>query len=144
MDEGGWIVVCRWDEFQHRDMSRSSVPPWIKVYTNLLHNDSYLGLTGHQRAVLQGLWLEYASTHAHLPLTTRSLSARLRLRVMMRDIEALNHAGFIEVSASKPASEPASLDVDVEKIEVLRTSTNNGKRPVDKRRRYDELLAAAG
>lgn len=114
-----WIVIPRWDEFQHRDMARSTIPPWIKTYTKLLHDEAYLSLTSHQRAVLHGLWLEYASARRHLLLSTTSLSARLRLRVMSRDIEALNHAGFITISASRPASNLASnlasLEVEVEK-----------------------------
>lgn len=140
MDDGGWIVVPRWDEFQHRDMARSSVPPWIKTYTRLLHDDAYLGLSAHQRAVLHGLWLMYASHRRQLAANTASITRQLGLRVSSRQLKALVDAGFIEVSASKPASEPASLEVEVEKKS---TSTNNGKKPVDKRRRYDELLDAA-
>ncbi len=112
-----YIVIPRWDEFQHRDMARSTVPPWIKTYTKLLHDDEYLALTGDQRAILHGLWLEYASSRRRLRLDTRSLSSRLRLRVTSAQLEALNHAGFIEFSASKYASNLASLEVEVE-VEV--------------------------
>jgi hypothetical protein len=94
----GWLILPRnWDHFQHADATkRGRNPRWIKNYTALTSDDDYLDLTGHQRAILHGLWLEYARSGRHLHLNTRSLSARLRLRVMRRDLEALNHAGFIE------------------------------------------------
>jgi len=146
MDGESWIVVPRWDEFQHRDMARSTVPPWIKNHTKLLHDDAYRGLTGHQRAILHGLWLEYASARRQLTLSTLSLSRRLGLRVSMQHIEALSRAGFIEVSASRPAGrlagEVAGLEVEVEKKEELRSSTNTGIAPVEKRRGYQDLMAA--
>ena len=112
-----WIVMPRWDEFQHRDMARSDVPPWVKNYTKLLHDDAYLTLSSHQRAVLHGLWLSYASARRQLPLNTRSLTRQLQLRVMRRDLEALNHAGFIEFSASKPAGAHAVPEKRREEVE---------------------------
>jgi len=103
-----WIVIPRWEEHQHRDAARTTVPTWIKFFTRLLHDDAYLDLTGNRRAILHGLWIEYASARRQLALSTRSLSQRLNLKVTMRDLEALHHAGFIEFSASKPASSHAS------------------------------------
>ncbi len=105
-----YIVVPRWDEFQHRDMARSTVPPWIKTYTRLLSDETYLALSGHRRAVLHGLWLEYARTRRQLTDGTATLSRRLALRVSTSDLEALSHAGFIHFSASKVAG----LEVEVE------------------------------
>ena len=129
MNQDQWIVVRNWDKFQHRDMARSTVPPWIKNYTELLHDDDYLQLTGHARAVLHGLWLEYASTRRRLRLDTLSLSRRLGLRVSMRTLEALNHAGFIEFSASRPASNHASKVASVEvEVEKKRSSALNKTR----------------
>jgi len=146
MDGESWIVVPRWDEFQHRDMARSTVPPWIKNHTKLLHDDAYRGLTGHQRAILHGLWLEYASARRQLTLSTLSLSRRLGLRVSMAHIEALSRAGFIEVSASRPAGrlagKVAGLEVEVEKKEELRSSTNTAIAPVQIHSRYQQLMAA--
>jgi hypothetical protein len=94
-----WIVVRNWERFQHYS-DRS--PSWIKSYTAQLHDPDYLTLSSHCRAVLEGVRLAYASSNGQLLLNTRSLSAQLALRVMSRDIEALIHAGFIEVSASRP------------------------------------------
>lgn len=112
-----WIVIPKWDNFQHRDMARSSVPPWVKMYTRLLSDDDYLGLSHHQRGVLMGIWLEYARSTRQLRGSTATLTRRLGQRVTTRDLTALNHAGFIGFSASKPASGIASLEVEVE-VEV--------------------------
>jgi hypothetical protein len=102
--EPRWIVVNRWEEFQHPDVMRSQSPAWIKVYTNLLDNPDYLGLTPPQRGVLHGLWILYARSHGHVPENTATLSRKLNVRVLKRTLEALNHAGFIHFSASRPAS----------------------------------------
>ncbi len=124
-----WIVIPRWDEFQHRDMARSSQPPWIKNFTRLYDDDDYLNLSLMQRGVLHGLWILYArhrrvlsEVGARSKLVTSAAEAR-----RWRDtIEALNHAGYIILSASKPASRHASkvagLEVEVE-VEVPGTTT---------------------
>jgi len=98
MSDELWIEIPNWDRFQHY---RDRNPPWIKNYLELLHDDNYLSLTGHERAVLHGLWLEYASSRRRLRLDTRSISARLNLRVTTATLERLNHAGFVTLSASK-------------------------------------------
>jgi hypothetical protein len=104
MSDELWIVINRWDDFQHY---KDREPKWIKLYTQLHHDSNWLELSGHQRAVLVGLWLEYASAHAQLRLDTRSLSRRLGLRVSSATLEALNHAGFIRFSASTPLASRA-------------------------------------
>lgn len=94
-----WIEICRWEQFQHytnRD------PLWIKNYTRLMADDSYLSLSGHRRAILHGLWLEYAKSGRLVADNTAMIASRLRLRVTRTDLEALNHAGFIRFRASKP------------------------------------------
>lgn len=96
-----YIHIRNWDKFQHRDVARAERPPrWIRVYTELLSDEAFLGLSEHRRLILVCVWLEYARTRARLPLDTRSLSRRLQLRVTTADLEALNHAGFIHFSAS--------------------------------------------
>jgi len=141
-DRGGggerWIVIARWDEFQHRDMARSTVPPWIKNLTRLLSDEAYLTLTPNRRALLHGLWLEYARTRRQLPENTLSLSRRLAMKVVSRDLEALNHAGFIHFSASNPAGKVAGLEVERERakskslqepLTTPRANRENGPRP---------------
>src|SRR5262245_31618718 len=105
---GIWICDSRWDDYQHRDAARSKVLPWIKNETKLLSSPDYVDLSGHRRAVLHGIWLEYARSLRRLPDDTATLSRRLGLRVARADLEALSDAGFIEFSASRPASNPAS------------------------------------
>lgn len=111
MSGARWIEVVDWDRFQHyHDRS----PPWIKIYLELQHSDEWRDLSGHQRAVLVGLWLEYASSSARLRLDTRSLSARLGLRVTSHTLERLNHAGFIRFSASKPRARAPAYSQETE------------------------------
>lgn len=109
-----WIVIPHWEEFQHRDVTRSdNVPYWIKAYTKLLSDDDFLDLSHHLRGVLFGLWLEYARSTRQLRDSTVALTRRLGQRVTRRDLETLSHAGFIAFSASKPPAarqQPASLE----------------------------------
>lgn len=129
MSDSGWVVVARWDEFQHPDVARSKVPPWVKNHTRLLSDEAYLNLTPHQRAVLHGLWLEYARTRRQLTANTASLTRRLALRVTTRQLKALNEAGFIQIVASKPASTVASLEGDREREVEKKNSTNSKTYP---------------
>lgn len=107
-DSVRWIVVNRWDEFQHPDALRTGNIPWLKTFTRLLSDSSYLGLNAGERAVLHGIWLEYARARGQLTVDTASLTRRLSLRVTKHHLEALNRAGFIDFSASRPASTTAS------------------------------------
>jgi hypothetical protein len=102
-----WIVIPKWEEFQHRDAARSKVPPWVKTWTRLLSDDDFLDLSHHLRGVLLGIWLEYARSTRQLRGSTVALTRRLGQRVTARDLESLSDAGFIAFSASKPASDPA-------------------------------------
>jgi hypothetical protein len=86
------LHIVGWADFQHY---KDRWPPWIKNYTALLANDDYLGLTGHRRAILHGLWLAYAMSHGHVVANTTMLSNRLGLRVTVKDLRELADAGFI-------------------------------------------------
>jgi hypothetical protein len=110
MSDTRWIVIRNWDRFQHPDAARSRALPWIKVWTELLSNEDFLSLSPVRRSLLLGLWLEYARTRLRIAQNTRSLSRRLQMRVRQSDLDALNNAGFIEFSASKPARKDASND----------------------------------
>ena len=112
----GYISVRNWRKFQHYDPEKR-VPPWIKNHTELMDTDEYLDLSGNQRAVLHGLWLEYAKSRCQLSENTASISRRLGLRVTKRTLDALVHAGFIEIVASKELADgyhDASPEVEVE------------------------------
>lgn len=99
MNEARYITVRNWQRFQHYTDRN---PPWIKNYTELLSDEAYLGLSGHRRSILHGLWLEYARSNCRLTDDTRMLTRRLNLKVTTSDLASLNHAGFITFSASKP------------------------------------------
>ncbi len=98
----GWIEIPRWDEFQHY---KNRDPVWIKNHRGLLHSDAYMGLTLHQRGVLHGLWLEYAASGRQVRDSTATVSRQLGERVTRPTLDALNHAGFITYSASKPLAQ---------------------------------------
>ncbi len=114
----GYIHIVGWDRHQHRDAARSSVPTWIKNHTRLLSDDNYLALSAHQRAVLHGLWLEYARSRCQLSANTASLTRRLALRVSLRQLEALSHAGFITLSASNVARLEVEREVEDKEQEL--------------------------
>lgn len=99
-----WISVRKWRTFQHYDPAKR-VPPWIKNATDLMANDAYLSLTTHRALMLHRLWLEYASSRCELSDDTLRLSRRLGMKVTRADLESLNHAGFIDIVASKALAE---------------------------------------
>jgi hypothetical protein len=85
-------------------------PVWIKSPIALLEDDAYLGLTGHERGVLHGLWLlcaklEYDGLWPRLPFNTRYLSRQLGLRVKAADLEALADSHVIEILDSETGPE---------------------------------------
>lgn len=91
-----YVWIARWDEFQHYK-SRGEWPAWIKDYTRQMTDDAYLGLTFHQRGVLQGLRLSFATARRQLLGSTSALSRRLGQRVTTDTLKALCDAGFIEL-----------------------------------------------
>jgi len=108
-----WIEIPNWDRFQHY---RDRNPPWVKIYTQLQHDETWLSLTGHQRGVLVSLWLEYASSNRQLRANTASLTRRTGLRVSSAQLKALNDAGFIRLVASKPlATRVRTRETEAEK-----------------------------
>jgi hypothetical protein len=109
-----WIVVRNWEKFQHRDAARAVVPTWIKLHTRLLSDPAYLGLAPETRSLLLEIWLEYAIQRRNVPLSTATLSRRFDRRVLTRQLEALNRAGFLVFSDSEPASEPAGINDSLE------------------------------
>jgi hypothetical protein len=98
-----FISVPNWTKFQHyKDRS----PSWIKVYTDLNSRDEWLGLTWGQRGLLVTAWLEYARSATHLRSETlRRLGSSAGSRYFQRDLEALNHAGFLLFPASTEVGE---------------------------------------
>ncbi len=97
MTDDRWIWIPNWDGptgFQHY---KDRDPLWIKCYTRLMSKDEFLMLTFHQRGVLFGVWLAYARSNRQLRHSTLTLTRQLSQRVLTRDLNALQNAGFIEV-----------------------------------------------
>lgn len=103
-----WIVIPNWPELQHY---KERDPAWVKLYTRLLHKDEYLALTYRQRGILHGIWMLYAASDGRISAggggEVGSMLAQLGTKpgqkpVGSRDLEALNEAGFITFSASRP------------------------------------------
>lgn len=115
-----WIVIPNWDRFQHYGNYRQ--PPWIKLYTELLHDDDFQSLSPSDRQALVGLWLLYAMTRRRVREDTAKISRSLGQRVTKRTLERLNHAGFVQFSASAPLAPEVEVEVEREK-----SLENNGK-----------------
>lgn len=113
MNHDLWIVVPGWAKFQHYGNRRDA--PWIKVYGELNSRDEWRGLPYSERGLLVTIWIEYMRSGGHLRVT--DLGLRGGQRVRQRSIEALNDAGFIQLSASKPLALRALARVDEEKKE---------------------------
>ena len=110
-----WIVIPNWSEYQHY---KKRDPSWIKGYTRQLSDDDYLALTFSQRGLLDGLRLAYAESDGQLRGRSTTLTRRLGQKVSTRTLEALNHAGFIAFTASKPLAlryQVASPETEEEK-----------------------------
>lgn len=114
-----WIWIVRWEEFQHYTPSRDRGPAWIKAYAAQLDDERYLRLTDRQRALLWDIRLMFSASRGRIsygsPTTLRHtsddaptslrrrsddaalISRRRNSQTRNADIEALNHAGFIEI-----------------------------------------------
>ena len=131
-----WIVIPDWDKFQHY---KNRDPVWIKNYVRLLQDPAYLGLTMHQSGVLHRLWLAYAASHRQITGGTLNVTRQVGGRVSAETLDALNHAGFIQFSASKPlAPRYQAASPEVEKSKSKRKDAASNGRPA-----YAELMAAA-
>jgi hypothetical protein len=129
-----YIVIPNWDRFQH--YKGQERPAWIKVYTHLLHDDAYLGLTMAQKLTLHGLWLVYAESGCRVRLSTASLQRQLGHRVTSETLNSLKHAGFVDFaleplySNSSPRREEknkkVSTSLSVSQYDEQRESSERG------------------
>lgn len=94
-----WIVVKNWEKFQHY---KDRDPPWIKLYTSILHDDEYLKMPPYTRLVLLSIWILYSRSCCQLIGNTASLSRQASMRITRQHLERLEQAGFITFSDSKP------------------------------------------
>jgi hypothetical protein len=111
----GYIYVKNWDRFQHPDAVRSSHMPWLKLHTDLLGNDAWLSLSMADRVLLQGLWM-LAARYGNGRCNADQAWICGQLKVRKGSLSRLSEAGFIEVLASRAASnhasKPASTEVE--------------------------------
>jgi hypothetical protein len=115
-----WIVVCRWDEFQHY---KDRAPTWIKNYVRLVNDDDYLALSPGTRGVLHGLWIMFAEARGVLSESRAShtlVPRAAHAKHWRRHLTSLSDAGFIALVASKPV--PIRYGSAIPEKEVLRTS----------------------
>lgn len=137
----GWIVVDKWDEFQHY---KDRTVPWIKFYAELLHDEEWLGLPPRTRSLLCGIWLLYMSSRCALRALPRRLSGALNQQVTRSDIERLVQAGFITIE-SRPrlehvqmATRPTRTRAEEKREEEKPPSPPSGKNPNGRPRRPTE------
>jgi hypothetical protein len=119
-----FIWISRWEEFQHYAPERDRPPAWIKEYTKQLDDDRYRDLTQHQRGLLASLRLAFSKARADMKLDRGKLSARIGATVYQRDLDALNHAGFIEL---------ISREVLDQRLDHLYRSSSPRARPLARR-----------
>ena len=94
-----WIVIPNWDKFQHY---KDRTPPWIKLYLELNSDNQWLSLTDAQCGLLVKIWIEYARSRGVLPVARLVLRPDNRYANVMRALDSLQEAGFLEIVASKP------------------------------------------
>jgi hypothetical protein len=90
--------VNRWEEFQSPPQAKRGkawVPPWIKLYPRLLDDPAFIALSPETRCLLVSLWMLFGRCRGTITKDTRSLSRQLHQRVTERQLDSLNHAGFI-------------------------------------------------
>jgi len=100
VDSNSWIIVPNWPRFQHYS---KRTPPWIKLYTELLHKQEFLALNVAERGLLMTIWLEFAASNGQV--TAEEVQRNCRGSARSQHWQRLNHAGFIEFSASKPLAQ---------------------------------------
>jgi hypothetical protein len=115
-----WIIVPNWRRFQHYKDRR---PLWIKVYTELNSRDDWCDLTDAECGLLVRIWIEYARSGGRLKLSR--LPSVVGQRSRRRQLQRLNHAGFIELSASP------EVEIDKEKTSTFDSKEGNPKTLLD-------------
>ncbi len=118
MSDHGYIYVRNWDRFQHYKNRR---PAWIKLHLDLQNNQEYLALTPSDRLLLQQVWMS-AAEFGNGRVRADQSALRARANLKKGNLETLNHAGFLDVRASKALAEVLAPEQEVEteqEVEVL-------------------------
>lgn len=147
-----YIWVNRWEDFQSFQTKRGKpwAPPWVKLHTSILDQPAFLDLTPETRMLLVGIWALFGRTRGTITKDTRRLSQQLAQRVTKRQLERLNHAGFVSFCSGTVLEQRratfwnrSSLEVEEsreEKNPKAVTSTYNGGAASDERTALEELL----
>ena len=89
-----YIKICKWEEFQHY---KKRNPPWIKLHTSLLDNESFECLHDDSKVLLICLWLFAARKgNGEIPANIAYLKRKLPIEKKI-NLQPLIDAGFIEV-----------------------------------------------
>src|SRR4029077_13635872 len=99
VSDDGWIVIPNWPQFQHY---KDRDPLWLKEYISQLHDDRLRKLSLALRGLLFSLHLLYAASDGRVQKNALAITHELGCRVTDEQIDALNHAGFITIAASRP------------------------------------------
>ena len=92
-----YIWISRWEDFQHYRPRRDRGPAWIKTHTSQLSDSRYLELTDRQRSLLHDLRMMFATFRGRLTHDCAMLARQRNAQTRRDDVEALVHAGHIEV-----------------------------------------------
>jgi hypothetical protein len=131
-----WIIVPNWDRFQHY---RNRNPLWIKIYAKLLHDPKFLALSPASRGLLMTIWLVFSQESGQV--TVEMMRRYGGHGVGFYQLIALNHAGFIEFSASKPLE--TKKEKEVEKEKTLGEPVDNPRTLTDEDARWRLLIKAS-
>ena len=89
------LLIPNWNRFQHYKDRR---PTWIKLYTDVLDNPQFLGLSMASRGLLMTIWVTYASNSCHI--CAKDVSRFCHRSASYYQLIELNQAGFLEFAAS--------------------------------------------
>lgn len=95
-----WIVIPNWEQFQHY---KDRDPIFIKGYVRQLRKPEWTAQSLAARGLLETARLEFADRNGLLPLEDLSNTLRRGDRShVARIVVSLNHAGLLDVVASRP------------------------------------------
>ena len=121
----GYIYVCNWETFQHYSGRRA---PWMKLYADLLNNEEWLSLSPSDSRLLTVVWL-LTQSYGNGRVRADQGWLRAQAKTPKGNLDALIHAGFIEVHASKAASKYIEREIESKK-EIEREIESSTQTPV--------------
>lgn len=118
-----FLAIKNFARFQHY---RDRNPPWIKLYSEILTDATFLQMPEAAQAQLMKLWV-LASQFGHpLPNNPRLLAGRIGVTSKFH-LKTIVDAGFIYPTDEEPASTDASTDASANASENGASSEQNAK-----------------